>query len=1294
MSQSKPPYLALVLVPLLTLGVAAYFLFQPDPAPKPVDPDNVAAGGNPEVEPKDPQNGNEGQGDKQGNSTSPKITREAFDKAVEAVAASENLRYDRARQLWTELAEAYPQEDAFRINQGVVVLKWIDATENILNSGDGKLSEDEIEQLEAELKTAYPFAEKAVEALQSAAAASSKAILLKAALLKKRASQLPYPQDDEIRRLAAEQLIEALKKNPAQPLLVNELENILTVLGGLNPDEKIPDLLPHLVEGMYACWQADERNYYLISRSLTMLLEAEDERLSEVLMATLKYTKPTWNDGPTVPRMIAILKPEQTVSKAVDAIESGSWKDPNVRRMIQWRNVINGMSSAFQPDRKAMQPDILALLDAGFLNRLAEELELPPPSPSTPPTFAVSDLKQKANQVLWFDVDIDFDSDLILIEGEKVKLVEHLDNGFSETPVSTVDVGWPIRGALIGEFFRSEAPDRRKSATVAGLMKQVMPETESEGEDDEKKELILTPEQLAVANRHDTLQELFVWGKDGVKFLLLSTDGKNQLEALDIPTNLDNVKDAHAASTLDLDSDGDLDLFLLTANGAQVWQNNGNRTFQDISEFSSFDDFAGANFENSKLISCDLDEDLDQDILFCSPSTDRVILIENILHSQFRTRVLDAEHWPKLAGANSISVTEVDQNASWDLIVGGNNSIQVTSTRSIGQGQIQARSSAELDAPENLQTEVHDFNNDGWVDIVSAGSNFEIFTGSAEGFAAKQALADSLSPTQFSVADHNNDGSLDLVTINEGFVFVLTSQPAAQKHLNTRVRGIYDSNGGGRVNHFCLGATLELWCEGRQMRRIVQSPVTHFGLGESDAQNLRIIFPNGLTQNLEKPVSNTLVQEVQELKGSCPFVYGWNGERFELITDLLWNAPLGLQIARGETLPDRRWEYLAMPRRLMQEKDGYYELRVTEELWEFAYFDQIELIAVDHPAGHELYTNEKVGPPMIAEPKNFLPSEKIFPVQVRDQAGRDVTERMLEVDQDYVQAFDELLLQGLATPHFVELDFGSKLPADLDGKDLRLFLTGWMHPTDTSLNIGLSQNPDRSGPEPPSLWVLDEKGDWVCAQPFMGFPGGKPKSIVVDLNDIFQNNDRRIRIGSSQQLYWDQAFVAIDSEQVESTSQSLELESAKLRFRGFSQLMPRTIHQPHWYDYDKVSRQAKWPELEGPFTRFGSVLEQLQADDDSMIVMTSGDEVVLRFKVPAEKLPNGWQRDFVLHCTGWDKDADLNTIAGQGSLPLPFMAQKSYPAGLDQDEETSEVWRKNADNLTRRRQVFEAASEL
>ncbi len=67
---------------------------------------------------------------------------------------------------------------------------------------------------------------------------------------------------------------------------------------------------------------------------------------------------------------------------------------------------------------------------------------------------------------------------------------------------------------------------------------------------------------------------------------------------------------------------------------------------------------------------------------------------------------------------------------------------------------------------------------------------------------------------------------------------------------------------------------------------------------------LRVIFNNGLTQNVLLPPPDSLVQERQELKGSCPFLYGWDGERFQMITDLLWNAPLGLQVARGQPLPD------------------------------------------------------------------------------------------------------------------------------------------------------------------------------------------------------------------------------------------------------------------------------------------------------------------------------------------------------------------------------------------------------
>lgn len=57
----------------------------------------------------------------------------------------------------------------------------------------------------------------------------------------------------------------------------------------------------------------------------------------------------------------------------------------------------------------------------------------------------------------------------------------------------------------------------------------------------------------------------------------------------------------------------------------------------------------------------------------------------------------------------------------------------------------------------------------------------------------------------------------------------------------------------------------------------------------------------------------------------------------------------------------------------------------------------------------------------------------------------------------------------------------------------------------------------------------------------MGFPGGKPKSIVVDLQNIFQSDHHRLRIATSQQIYWDEAFIAAEIEGPETRLQPLHL---------------------------------------------------------------------------------------------------------------------------------------------------------
>ncbi|MEX0728954.1 MAG: hypothetical protein WD065_21950, partial [Planctomycetaceae bacterium] len=397
--------------------------------------------------------------------------------------------------------------------------------------------------------------------------------------------------------------------------------------------------------------------------------------------------------------------------------------------------------------------------------------------------------------------------------------------------------------------------------------------------------------------------------------------------------------------------------------------------------------------------------------------------------------------------------------------------------------------------------------------------------------------------------------------------------------------------------------------------------------------------------------------EEQRLLSSCAFLYAWNGGRFDFITDLLWNAPIGLPIAEGVYIPPREWEYLHIPGERMQSQDGFYTLQVTEELWEAAYFDEIELIAVDHPADVEIVSNEKVGPPSVAEYKLHTVSERRAPIKAVNHQGRDLLPEMLNEDDRYAQPFDHRIKQGLVEEHFVELDLG-----DLDHpQKITLFLRGWMYPTGPSVNIAISQNPDITPPKPPALSVPDANGEWKEVIPFTGFPGGKAKTIAIDLSNAFLTNDYRLRLSTNMEFCWDAAYYTVDEPGVELKEAVLPMASADLHFRGLSRMTLDEHNGPEHFDYDRVLTEPFWSPMQGKFTRFGDVRELITATDDLLLVMGAGDEVTIRWQVPEPPLPSGWKRDFILHNVGWNKDDDLNTAYGHQVEPLPFVGMPHYP---------------------------------
>src|SRR5207244_860489 len=180
-------------------------------------------------------------------------------------------------------------------------------------------------------------------------------------------------------------------------------------------------------------------------------------------------------------------------------------------------------------------------------------------------------------------------------------------------------------------------------------------------------------------------------------------------------------------------------------------------------------------------------------------------------------------------------------------------------------------------------------------------------------------------------------------------------------------------------------------------------------------------------------------------------------------------------------------------------------------------------------------------------------------------------------------------LQGLTDEHYLELDLG-KLAHP---RQIMLYLTGWIYPTDTSLNVAIGENSALSLPRPPYLLVPNERGEWQEARAYMGFPGGKTKTIAVDLSNLFPTDDYRLRIATSTEIYWDEAFFTVDEKPAQTKLTPLSLVAADLHARGFSTAFPKRVNCPATYDYDQVSQEPRWPPMAGEFGRYGDVRELL-----------------------------------------------------------------------------------------------------
>jgi hypothetical protein len=324
----------------------------------------------------------------------------------------------------------------------------------------------------------------------------------------------------------------------------------------------------------------------------------------------------------------------------------------------------------------------------------------------------------------------------------------------------------------------------------------------------------------------------------------------------------------------------------------------------------------------------------------------------------------------------------------------------------------------------------------------------------------------------------------------------------------------------------------------------------------------------------------------------------------------------------------------------------------------------MSLLVVDHPADTEMFVDERFQP---ARPPALAPRAMrlLGPVaHARDESGHDVTDVVAARDGKYLSTFAKGQYQGIALPHFVEFDLNDAVRVDR----LTLVASGWIYPTDSSINVAIGQG----GVVKPSgltLEALNRHDRWVVLEPDLGFPAGKNKTMLIDLTQV--KDAKRVRLRTNLEIYWDSLTLAQEVDAPLRTRR-LSVMDADLRYRGFSETTSVRGDAPEIPNYErKAGVTQRWRDLVGYHTRFGNVNALLSEVDDRYVIMNAGDEMRLRF--PEQPAPgSGWRRDFVLIGDGWEKDGDYNTGFSQTVLPLPSHNRPAYgesraPGNLEDD---------------------------
>ena len=772
---------------------------------------------------------------------------------------------------------------------------------------------------------------------------------------------------------------------------------------------------------------------------------------------------------------------------------------------------------------------------------------------------------------------------------------------------------------------------------------------------------------------YDFKTDIVLAGAGGVRFF--RQDNPSAFSDVTSPTKLPgSVLNGNysGAWAVDIEADGDLDIVLGSPSGEpKVLRNNGDGTFTQAAPFkgvSGVRDFVWA----------DMNGDGNPDAAFIDGES-HLHVFANQRSGNFSELSIDAS----LGQVRAVTAADVSHRGVLDLVVvqsGG--AILRLSEKSDSPGWDSAQIATVPDAPLFLGNEVRlhaaDLDNNGAIDLllgrVGGGKPTNLpgavmWLGNQQGgFLSATKL---ITPANvFDAADVGAEGWLDLLGLtSDGQPVQAINRHTRNYHWQIiRPRALL-AKGDQRINPFGVGGEIEVRSGLLTQLQPITGPQVHFGLGEQNHTDVaRILWPNGTLRAEFALKADQQVVTEQRLKGSCPFLFADNGSGMKFVKDAVpWGSAIGLRINnQGTAKIAATEEWYKIGGDQLAAHDGHYDLRITGELWETYYYDYLSLMVVDHPAGTEIFTDERFVIPA-QKPKIIVTDEPNKIKAAVDDQGNDVTGIVRDLDGNYLDTFGRGQYQGVTRDHYVDIDLGKDLSVN---GPIYLVANGWLHPSDSSVNVAMGQG-TAAVARPLSLEVPDGRGGWIVARNNLGFPAGRKKTCVIDIANVFRPGTAHIiRLRTNLEVYWDSIEWAQGRPDVPLKITQLSPASADLHYRGYSVIHQASTSSPEIPDYDHLTgARQPWLDLEGYYTRYGDVGELLHDIDDRYVIMNAGDEMSLRFN--AEAVPEaGWHRDYVIAGDGWIKDGDYNSTYSRTVLPLPHHTRTVYetPPGKLEDE--------------------------